>query len=281
MIQYPPSAPPGIPIAAHKLDGRGRPLHHGGPHAHGFYALLFGIGGKGVMRVGNTDLEIEPGSFVVTAPGEVHDTTRLHGVARWGLDFTPDAYGYEAAGWLFPLPNRPEWMALLRHSWQPPRVIQIPAAQQASWVRQFETIHHELVERGPGFREVVLAELKSLLIRTGRFASHDPVPISPLIGEVFNVIASRFAEQLRLAHVARAVGRSPAYLTTLVREQTGMTVQEWIIERRMAEARRHLVETDENIDTLAERVGYNDTTLFIRHFKRAHGVTPRKWRTAV
>ena len=35
---------------------------------------------------------------------------------------------------------------------------------------------------------------------------------------------------------------SPGHLTTVVRRKTGRTVLEWIAERRMAEARRLLVE---------------------------------------
>jgi AraC-like DNA-binding protein/mannose-6-phosphate isomerase-like protein (cupin superfamily) len=283
MIQYPPRAGHGFPIAAQRVDGlAGTPIHASGPHSHGFFALLLATDGTGTMRCGRSDLPIKPGSLVVTAPGEVHDTAGLARVKRLGIDFTPDAFGAEAAGWMFPRPTTPEWNVLLRRSWDQPQVIDIPEDQRADWHRQFETIERELAERGRGYREIVRAELKALLIRTGRLADRETAPagISPLIGEVFDVIETKFADALSLAQVARSVGRSPAHLTTVIREQTGMTVQQWIIERRMAEARQRLMASDENVDVLAERVGYRDVTLFIRHFKRAHGTTPRRWRNA-
>ncbi len=59
-----------------------------------------------------------------------------------------------------------------------------------------------------------------------------------------------------------------------------MTVLEWITERRMAEARRRLRETDEDVAIVAERVGYHDATYFIRLFRRAHQTTPRAFRVA-
>jgi AraC-like DNA-binding protein len=284
MIRFPPNAPLGFPIAITRLDGHGRPLHSAGPHAHGFFALLYGIDGRGTMRYGRRDLSVGEGSLVITAPGEVHDTAGLHGVGRWALDFTPDAFGAEAASWLFPRPSRPEWLVFLRRSWDMPQVIEIPAAQRDEWTRQFAAIARELADRAHGYREVVRAEVKTLLIRTARLVTRDraepPEPVSPLLGEVFDVIEARFADRVSLTDIARAVGRSPAHLTTVVREQTGMTVQQWIIERRMAEARQRLMVSDENVDVLAERVGYRDSTLFIRHFKRAHGVTPRRWRNS-
>jgi AraC-like DNA-binding protein len=282
MIQYPPNAQLGFPIAIVKSDGRGKPMHSAKPHAHGFFALLYCVGGTGTMQIGRSNVRIADGSLLITAPGEVHDTTGLHGVCRWGLDFMPDAFGIEAAGWMFPRPTHPEWSALLRHSWDAPQVIEVPADQRGAWRRQFETIARELADHAHGYREVVRAELKALLIRTARLAQHAPAnePTSPLLGEVFDVIEQRFADSVSLSDVARAVGRSRAHLTTVVREQTGMTVQQWIIERRMAEARQRLLISDEDVGVLAERVGYRDPTLFIRHFKRAHGVTPRRWRNA-
>jgi AraC-like DNA-binding protein len=105
-----------------------------------------------------------------------------------------------------------------------------------------------------------------------RVASH------PLVEAAFEVIEAKFARPISLSDVARAVRRSPAYLTTVVREQTGQTVVEWLVERRMAEARRLLQETDESVARIADRVGYSDATHFIRLFRRAHGTTPQAWR---
>ncbi|HEY4239524.1 MAG TPA: AraC family transcriptional regulator [Kofleriaceae bacterium] len=282
LIQVPPSAPIGFPVAVNRQDGKGRPIHAAGPHAHGFFALMFVTEGRGIMRCGRTDLEVAEGSFVVTAPGEVHDTSGMRGVSRYGIDFSPDVFGAEGAGWLFPRPSRPEWIVLLRRSWDAPQVIDVPPEKRADWHRMVETIAQELDERPHGYREIVRAELKALLIRTSRLVARGMAPpsepVPPLLGEVFDAIEAQFGDACSLSSVARTVGRSPAHLTTVVREATGMTVQQWIIERRMAEARQRLLVSDENVQILAERVGYRDATLFIRHFKRAHGVTPRRFR---
>jgi len=40
---------------------------------------------------------------------------------------------------------------------------------------------------------------------------------------------------------------SLAYLTDLVRRETGKTVLSWIVERRMTEARRLLLETGQSV----------------------------------
>jgi AraC family transcriptional activator of pobA len=63
-----------------------------------------------------------------------------------------------------------------------------------------------------------------------------------------------------------------------VRRKTGRSMQRWITERRMAQARRLLRETDLTIETIATRVGYRQPSYFIKHFRRDHTVTPAIWR---
>ena len=73
---------------------------------------------------------------------------------------------------------------------------------------------------------------------------------------------------------------SPGHLTTVVRRKTGRTVQKWIGERRMVEARRLFVETNLAVEEVGRRVGYGDAAYFVRSFRRAHGTIPLGWRRA-
>jgi len=96
--------------------------------------------------------------------------------------------------------------------------------------------------------------------------------------------ALRFIERnclrsLTLKEVAAAVGRSPAHVTSALTRATGRSAGQWIVSGKMAEARRLLLHSAERVDRVAERVGYADTTHFIRMFRREHGATPAAWRT--
>jgi AraC family transcriptional regulator, transcriptional activator of pobA len=102
----------------------------------------------------------------------------------------------------------------------------------------------------------------------------------PLLAEVFGFIEEHYHEPISLRDVARAVSLSPGHLTTVLRRKTGRTVQEWIAERRMAEARRLLVESDLSVEGVGLRVGYGESGYFVRSFRRAHGTTPLAWRRA-
>ncbi|HEY9596134.1 MAG TPA: helix-turn-helix domain-containing protein, partial [Cyanophyceae cyanobacterium] len=83
-------------------------------------------------------------------------------------------------------------------------------------------------------------------------------PSSPQLSEVFEFIEANYHQPITLSGVAQAVGYSPAYLTDLVRRQTGQTVNRWIVERRIAAACTLLLETNRSVDQIATAVGYQN-----------------------
>ncbi|MBD2153042.1 DNA-binding response regulator [Leptolyngbya sp. FACHB-16] len=100
----------------------------------------------------------------------------------------------------------------------------------------------------------------------------------PPLDEVFRFIKTNYHRAIALNDVAQAVGYSPAYLTNLMGRQTGQTIQQWIIQHRMAAACALLLETDQAVEQIASQVGYHHTVHFFRQFRRLHGTTPQAWR---
>ncbi|MEB3291257.1 MAG: response regulator [Leptolyngbya sp.] len=123
----------------------------------------------------------------------------------------------------------------------------------------------------PGTREDASAETRPLHPSTF-------FPDDPKLANLFQFIEAHFCQPIGLNDVAQAVGYSPAYLTNLVQTHTGRTVKQWIIERRMAQARQLLTHTDHSIRAISEAIGYGDAGYFTRQFRQLHGVSPQIWR---
>jgi len=142
-------------------------------------------------------------------------------------------------------------------------------------------------------------ERQALLHRHGAQPSYlfPPIPSSPAIQqssplcqdvesydpplkEALRYIATYYHRPIALSDVAQAVGYSPAYLTHLMGRQTGQTVQQWIIQHRMAAACTLLRETDQSVERIANQVGYHHVVHFFRQFRRFHGTTPQGWRNS-
>ena len=103
-------------------------------------------------------------------------------------------------------------------------------------------------------------------------------PTVPELSKVFKFIEANYNKGITLCDVAKAVGYSPAYLTNRVKQETGRTVNRWIIERRMAEALLLLGSTDRSVEQIATTVGYQNTCHFFRQFRQYQGTTPQAWR---
>lgn len=138
--------------------------------------------------------------------------------------------------------------------------------------------------------QVVAAQLKKqVLLRTHysqeRGSSDDPFPLPHAIGsyrsplsEALQFISTNHCQPIALSDVARSVSYSPSYLTYLMRQQTGQTVQQWIIHLRMASACALLLSTECSVEDVADQVGYHSSTHFFRQFRRFYGTTPQAWR---
>lgn len=103
-------------------------------------------------------------------------------------------------------------------------------------------------------------------------------PNCPKLNPVFDFIETNYHQPIQLKDIAAVVGYSPAYLTQLMQSHTGRTVKQWIVERRMSEARDLLHQTQQSIKKIAIALGYADPSYFIRQFRQHHGTSPQEWR---
>jgi YesN/AraC family two-component response regulator len=103
-------------------------------------------------------------------------------------------------------------------------------------------------------------------------------PSVPQLQEVFDFIEAYFNQGITLCDVAAAVGYSPAYLTNRVAKQTGETINNWIVKRRMAEARHLLQNSNQTVEQIASLLGYQHVCHFSRQFRQHHGLPPHAWR---
>ncbi|MBH8552085.1 response regulator [Nostocaceae cyanobacterium CENA357] len=113
---------------------------------------------------------------------------------------------------------------------------------------------------------------------TSPVTSESFFPSFPQLKEVFDYIEANYDQGITLSDVADAVGYSAAYLTSRVAKQTGETVNGWIVKRRMAAARPLLQDTDQTIEQIAIKLGYQNACHFSRQFRQYHGLPPKNWR---
>jgi transcriptional regulator GlxA family with amidase domain len=91
-------------------------------------------------------------------------------------------------------------------------------------------------------------------------------------------IAERLEEPLDVAAMSRHAGVSPRTFARRFRAETGTTPLQWLLTRRVLEARRLLEETDLPVEAVAWRVGFGNAASLREHFRRATATTPTAYR---
>ncbi|HLH54646.1 MAG TPA: AraC family transcriptional regulator [Verrucomicrobiae bacterium] len=87
-----------------------------------------------------------------------------------------------------------------------------------------------------------------------------------------------YRSDVRLDNVAANVGLSPAGLRARFKTETGYTLHEYLLHRRLEEARRRLTETADEITTIAHELGFSSSQYFATVFRRETGMTPGDYR---
>ena len=108
--------------------------------------------------------------------------------------------------------------------------------------------------------------------------SHTPAPISPYVTAMLSFIESNLYNQISLQDVADAADLSRTYACALFSKELGMTMNEWIMRERLAEARRLLSDRHLAIDAIANQLQFCSQSYFGLSFKRVYGITPGEYR---
>jgi AraC family transcriptional regulator of arabinose operon len=93
-----------------------------------------------------------------------------------------------------------------------------------------------------------------------------------------SVLDERYRNPPSLEELAEDAGLSSSRLAHLFRDETGMSIQSYIVERRLLMAAMLIVQSDEQISQIAYRVGFGDVSNFNHSFKRRFAMSPREYR---
>jgi two-component system response regulator YesN len=102
--------------------------------------------------------------------------------------------------------------------------------------------------------------------------------VDPIQQAVEYIYENRYQPGISLKNVADVVNLSPSHLAHCLKTRLGMSYMKYLTSLRIEQAKKLLRTTDLTVSTVAEKVGYQNTTNFYRLFQRETGMTPALYR---
>lgn len=99
--------------------------------------------------------------------------------------------------------------------------------------------------------------------------------------EAAEILHREYARDWSLDDLAARVHFNPSYFSSLFKQHFGIGYSDYLSDIRMEQAARILRESNIRVGQLAQAVGYQNTTYFIKTFRRKYGVTPNEYRRGV
>lgn len=245
-------------------------------HWHPCLEIIFILSGYGLVVVDNQQYTAKPGRMFVFPP------FRLHKVQITGTDKHPYIRAIvhidqtQIMNALEGFPRHSKNFRYLSADSSPAQAYDLSDKMDfiATTLTQFEKLNP-----GPDYHisEVMLLIMQlmnSLPAAVEGFQKNDIT----LSTQIMDWVEQHYSERLSLDWIATELGFSAGYISKTFRAQTGGTLQEYILCRRIKQGCDLLQTTNLSIADIAESVGFKDVTYFITCFKKLMKSTPLQYK---
>lgn len=98
------------------------------------------------------------------------------------------------------------------------------------------------------------------------------------VAEIKKYIQSNYLTQIKISDIADRLNINRSHLYRIFKAETGMSVEDYIINIRITQAKFLLTDTLLPVAQISSLVGYKNYTTFYKMFKRITGTTPLEYR---
>ncbi|SHN10301.1 AraC family transcriptional regulator [Chitinophaga sp. CF418] len=241
-------------------------------HRHNFFYILALKKGKGTHEIDFTSYDVADNAVFFLRPGQVHQLTLKVGSTGYLMSLKADFYSpQDKSG--YQLLRKASSMNHYRSDNDGFKKLNIPMAG----------IFQEYNSKQEQYQEVIRANLHIFfveLIRQYNKASSADVNLytQERLEEFIALLEAHITSIKQASEYADMMHLSLYQLNTITKSTLGKTCSEMINEHIILEAKRHLLATSSQVNQIADHLGYEDVSYFIRFFKKHTGYSPELFR---
>ena len=239
-------------------------------HMHEFTEIAFVVSGRGATTVNDTVYELYTGDLVIYNAGVPHSISSR---AQEELEIHLIAFDQFEVSGLPPNCLMPPDYDFLYHTGSMYNTFRVLLRQILVETDNKDIYYNEIAQSTSQVLLLYLLRMvKENLTAMGKAEKND------VLYRALQFIDQHYLDPLTLDQIAEHCFVSKFYLSHLFAKYKDCTVGQYILEKRLTEAKRLLNFTPLPILDIAHHSGFNDQSYFCRTFKREVGVTPRAYR---
>ncbi len=139
--------------------------------------------------------------------------------------------------------------------------------------RQLLSMAENCVDYNEGMQilDKIHFEVKAILV------SHANKYNKNIVTRAKMVVEENLNIPISLKNISKELNVSSSYLSRKFKQETGLTINEYILEQKMKISARRLRAGVDSIDEIARMVGYDTYSTFYRAFKKYHKLSPENY----
>ena len=246
------------------------------PHVHPFHEIFYLSSGECTSFIDHNIYKFGKGDLVIVPGGCLHKTVYT---GKGIHERIVISFRQEITDWI-----KEQIGAEYLKNCMVPGVINIPEKRR-NYVDSlldklmFENDTPDILSTA--FIKAGLVELLLFIIRCKEYEDNVIKEIdvdNRKIQEVATYIFEHYTENILLEDVADKFDMNKSFLSKRFKTATGFGFKEYIINLRIQNACRLLLETNKSITDIAFECGFNDSNYFGDSFRKIKGISPRKYR---
>ncbi|MCM5702651.1 AraC family transcriptional regulator [Leclercia sp. LTM14] len=245
-------------------------------HWHQCVEFLYVSEGYGIVVVDNRHYTARPGRLFIFPPFRLH---KVHVEASDSNRYYRTTMHIEQSSVIAALrdfPRHQAQFAALADSNVPAQVYDLSEHAQ-----MMACILDRYCGQGSG-NQTEASEVAFLVMQIMAFLPAQPqTPVQQqhsVAAQIMQWVEDHYQEKFSLDDLASAIGLSRSYTSRIFRQQTGGSIHEYLLTRRIKKSCDLLRMSPLSINGIAEKVGFTEMTYFITCFKKRIGQTPLQYR---
>lgn len=249
-------------------------------HRHSQFEIVLIKDGSGIYSMCGKSYTINKGDVFIFSSNEIHCITQINegGMQIMNLHIEPRFF------WGDETERFTDYNLLFSHSPDFENRIERGSELQNKISRLLLEAEEEFENNLPEYRMMVrakLIEILTSLVRSGKYQQKNETAAKSMtaISEAVEYIHKGLTCELRLCDIADAAGMSASYFSNVFKTVMGITLWDYITEKRIDIAMRLLDKnTDYTMLEIALDSGFNNTANFNKAFKKHTGLTPSEYK---